>query len=335
MNKFYYFIIVFFVAYSLTSCDKINSFLSEDDYQTENNTSYSSSSSSDNENKEKLDSIEATENTKIDSIASDVVTTASRLDSLEDVVSSKQNEIEELNSKIKELEIKKISLLQLFIYLVAFSIILVILVVYIAQRVGLKKTDIDSKIKNHENICHGQYNNVNANHNGQSIKSAKDIQELNVKFDELKNKYTYLMARIDPLLNPSAQVYIHDSSLGKQPNVTTKDDIKKIDSREFYMERPLKENEFDLSLRKENPTEDTCYKFKLDKHNDSKATFKFETVSPQAALRALNTRDKTIDPVCDVTIINGDTGHYECNEGEATLKDGKWIVTKKAYIIFK
>ena len=333
MNKFYYFIIVFFVAYSLTSCDKINSFLSEDDYQTENNTSYSSSSSSDNENKEKLDSIEATENTKIDSIASNVVTTASRLDSLEDVVYSKQNEIEELNSKIKELEIKKISLLQLFIYLVAFSIILVILVVYIAQRVGLKKTDIDSKIKNHENICHGQYNNVNANHNGQSIKSAQDIRELNVKFDELKNKYTYLMARIDPLLNPSAQVYIHDSSLGKQPNVTTKDDIKKIDSREFYMERPLKENEFDLSLRKENPTEDTCYKFKLDKHNNSKATFKFETVSPQAASRALNTRDKTIDPVCDVTIY-GNTGQYKCDEGEATLKDGKWIVTKKAHVIF-
>lgn len=337
MNKLYYFIIIFFVACSLSSCDKINSFLSEDYYQTGNSTSSNSTSGSENENSEKLDSIEAAEKAKMDSIASNVEITSTRIDSLEEVINSKQSEIDGLKSTIEEIEIKKIGLIQLFIYLVVFSIILVILVIYIAQRVGVKETTIDRKIKYHVNTCHGQQNNVNVNHNGQSVKSAQDIQDLNNKYNDLNTKYARLKSLVDPLIVPSASShsygYPQDNSQGKQPIASVKDDAKKNASREFYMERPLKENEFDLSLRKENATEDTCYKFKLDKHNNNKATFKFETVSPQAATRALNTRDKTIDPVCDV-LINGYTGQYNCDEGEAILKDDKWIVTKKAYIIF-
>lgn len=105
-------------------------------------------------------------------------------------------------------------------------------------------------------------------------------------------------------------------------------------SRVFYMKRPLKDMEFELSLKRERPTEETMYRFEIDSKRPNLAHFVFDCDSPNRVRWALNTKDKTLDRVCNAS-GSGTNGKYQCTaEGEAELRDGKWVVTRKAVVIF-
>lgn len=105
-------------------------------------------------------------------------------------------------------------------------------------------------------------------------------------------------------------------------------------SNVFYMKRPQRDMEFDLSLRSERQTEETLYRFEIDRRNPNVAQFFFDCRYPNRVRWALSTRDKSIDRVCNASGSDAN-GTYRCTApGEAKLQDGKWVVTRKAVVIF-
>ncbi|MDR4000945.1 MAG: hypothetical protein Q3X12_07000, partial [Hallella sp.] len=105
-------------------------------------------------------------------------------------------------------------------------------------------------------------------------------------------------------------------------------------SNVFYMKRPQKDMEFDLSLRSERQTEETLYRFEIDRRNPNVAHFFFDCMYPNRVRWALSTRENTLDRVCNASGSDAN-GTYRCTApGEAKLQDGKWVVTRKAVVIF-
>lgn len=100
------------------------------------------------------------------------------------------------------------------------------------------------------------------------------------------------------------------------------------------MRRPLKDMEFDLSLRSERQTEETLYRFEIDHKRPNVAHFFFDCKYPNRVRWALATREKTLDRVCNAS-GSSTNGTYNCKApGEAVLQEGKWIVKRKAMVIF-
>ncbi len=235
---------------------------------------------------------------------------------------SLQSDIDSVQQKQKEIENDKVGVKNLFVYLAIFSVIIIVLVVLLSKKMVEKCNLTEKQVKDivadfakrHPDIINGSMQQTLSQYLGYIQNNKQAIESINKQLATLKQSWEKQIA------------------LGKQQE--TKDVHSKGAGRVFYMKRPLKDMEFDLSLRRETPTEETMYSFLIDQKRPNIAQFVFHCDSQSRVRWALSTKDKTLDRVCNAS-GSGANGRYKCTAaGEAELRDGKWVVTRKAVVIF-
>lgn len=239
-----------------------------------------------------------------------------------------QSDVISLKQKQKEIENDKVGVKNLFVYLAIFSVVIIVLVVLLSKKVAEKGRLTEKQVKNivadfakrHPDIINGSMQQTLSQYLGYIQNHKQAIESINKQLATLTNGTS------------NQQSWEKQIALGKQQE--TKDVHSKGAGRVFYMKRPLKDMEFDLSLRRETPTEETMYCFEIDQKRPNIAHFEFYCDSQSRVRWALSTKDKTLDRVCNAS-GSGANGRYKCTAaGEAELRDDKWVVTRKAVVIF-
>lgn len=246
-----------------------------------------------------------------------------------------QSDVATLQQKQKEIENDKVGVKNLFVYLVIFSVVVFVLVVLLTKKVAGKGSLTEKQVKDivadfsnrHPEII-GRSLQTTLNQHFSYIQNHKQaIDAINMQLGSLVNYVNGLASG-----QSNQQSWEKQAALGGQQE--TKENRFNESGRIFYMKRPLNDMEFDLSLRKETATEDTMYRFEIDSKRPNIAHFVFDCDSQSRVRWALSTKDKTLDRVCNAS-GSGANGKYSCTApGEAELRDGKWIVTRKAVVIF-
>lgn len=247
------------------------------------------------------------------------------LNTLNTQVADLQSDIAKLKQRQEELVSDKVGVKNLFVYLAIFTIVAIVLVVLLAKKTADKSRLTEKQVKNiiagfakrHPEIINGNVQAVLGQHSGLLQANRQNISALNTR-----------LGSVEMVLNELRNRTNSGNTQGK------KDERPRVASRVFYMRRPLKDMEFDLSLKSETPSEDTLYRFETDSKNPNVAQFEFYCNTPGRVRWAWSTKDKSLERVCHAT-GNGTNGTYKCTaHGEAELKDGKWVVTRKAVVIF-
>lgn len=241
-----------------------------------------------------------------------------------------QSDVLALQKQQKEIENDKVGVKKMFVYLAIFSVIMIVLVVLLSKKVAGKGSLTEKQVKDiiadfskrHPEIIGGSFQSTLSQHFACIQNHKQAIDAINMQLGALVNY-------VNGLTNgTSDRQTIPDGQ--QEPKDIRSDEAGRI----FYMKRPLNDMEFDLSLRRENPTEDTMYRFEIDRKRPNIALFVFDCDSQSRVRWALSTKDKTLDRVCNAS-GNGANGKYRCTApGEAELRDGKWVVTRKAVVIF-
>jgi hypothetical protein len=103
----------------------------------------------------------------------------------------------------------------------------------------------------------------------------------------------------------------------------------------FFFGRPTAELMFDDNRKTLEHFESSYYRFTLDSHEPDQATIDF-VPSRQGAIKALDGRERTIEPVCNLT-VKGDkpVSFRQTAAGRAVLKNGFWTVIKKIEVVYE
>ena len=225
----------------------------------------------------------------------------------------------------------------LFVYLAIFSVVAIFLVVLLSKKIAGKGNLTEKQVKDiitdfasrHPEIINGSTLLTLSQYLGYIQTNKKNIESINLRLNALTNRANGQVGGNAPT---GQQSWEKQATLGVQQKEAERQSAGT--SRVFYMKRPLKDMEFELSLKRERPTEETMYRFEIDSKRPNLAHFVFDCDSPNRVRWALNTKDKTLDRVCNAS-GSGTNGKYQCTaEGEAELRDGKWVVTRKAVVIF-
>lgn len=250
-------------------------------------------------------------------------------------LSNLQSRMASLEQRLAIVENDKIGVKNLFVYLVIYSIIVIVLVIFLVKKKAIKDSMTEKQVKDiiadfakrHPEIINGSVQLTLHQHLGYIQNHKQAIDAINVQLGALVNSFNGLTKETPNPESREKQV----ASCGQQGQ---KKVLADGTGGVFYMKRPLNEMEFDLSLRRETPTEETLYRFELDGNSPNIAHFVFDCNSPSRVRWALSTKDKTLDRVCNAS-GSGTNGEYKCTtKGEAELRDGKWVVTRKAVVIF-
>lgn len=254
------------------------------------------------------------------------------LNVLNEELTNLQSEVATLRQKQQDIENDKVGVKNLFVYLVIFSIVAIVLVVLLAKKIAGKGGLTEKQVKdivadfarNHPDIINGS-TQLTLNQHFCYIQNHKQaIDAINMQLGALAN---YVKG-----LSNGTQSWESQAALSEQQKA--KGNQADGGSRVFYMLPPRKEMEFDMSSKREIQTEDTLYRFEVDSKRPNFAHFVFECNSPSGVRWALRNKDKTLDRVCNAS-GSGANGKYNCTApGEAELRDGKWVVTRKAVVIF-
>lgn len=339
--------IVSFIGLSLTlqSCDRLSGVFGDDASQQEQVVDNQGQGTSEDIVKQDTDTTDKAATAKMQSQLQQnedgIKKLNDSLTTLNSEVISLQDEVTTLRQKQQEIESDKVGVKNLFIYLTIFSIVVAVLVILLSKKVASKGHLTEKQVKDiiadfarrHPDIINESVKQTLNQHFGYIQNHKQAIDSINVQLGALANYVNGLSngaGVANGTLNQQSWEKLATSgeqhgATGAQPNEA---------SRIFYMKRPLNEMEFDLSLKRENPTEDTMYRFEIDRKRPNVAHFVFDCDSPNRVRWALNTKDKTLDRVCNAS-GSGTNGKYKCTaEGEAELRDGKWVVTRKAVVIF-
>lgn len=250
-------------------------------------------------------------------------------------LSNLQSRMSTLEQRLEAVESDKVGVKNLFVYLVIYSIIVIVLVIFLVKKIAIKDSLTEKQVKDiiadfakrHPEIINGSVQLTLHQHLGYIQNHKQAIDAINMQLSALVNSS-----------NGSTKGTPNSQSLEEQVASCGKQGQKKVLANGtcgvFYMKRPRNDMEFDLSLRRETPTEETLYRFELDGNSPNIAHFVFDCNSPSRVRWALSTKDKTLDRVCNAS-GSGTNGEYKCTtKGEAELRDGKWVVTRKAVVIF-
>lgn len=103
-------------------------------------------------------------------------------------------------------------------------------------------------------------------------------------------------------------------------------------ARFIYFREPAAEGGFDNNRKIMEKSSQTLYTFILNA-NGHKATFRFDT-DPANFSQALSHTRYKVEPVCNIEGMSAEsaTKITSLEDGEAELRDNKWIVTKKATV---
>ena len=248
-----------------------------------------------------------------------------------------QSKLATLQQKQNELESDKVGVKNLFVYLAIFSVVAIFLVVLLSKKIAGKGNLTEKQVKDiitdfasrHPEIINGSTQLTLSQYLGYIQTNEKNIDSINLRLNALTN---WANGQVGGNAPTGQQSWEKQSTLKVQQKEAENQSAGA--SRVFYMKRPLKDMEFELSLKRERPTEETMYRFEIDSKRPNLAHFVFNCDSPNRVRWALNTKDKTLDRVCNAS-GSGTNGKYQCTaEGEAELRDGKWVVTRKAVVIF-
>lgn len=242
-----------------------------------------------------------------------------------------------LQQKQNELESDKVGVKNLFVYLAIFSVVAIVLVILLSKKIAGKGNLTEKQVKDiitdfasrHPEIINGSTQLTLSQYLGYIQTNKKNIDSINLRLNALTN---WANGQVGGNAPTGQQSWEKQATLEVQQKEAENQSAEA--SRVFYMKRPLKDMEFELSLKRERPTEETMYRFEIDSKRPNLAHFVFDCDSPNRVRWALNTKDKTLDRVCNAS-GSGTNGKYQCTaEGEAELRDGKWVVTRKAVVIF-
>lgn len=329
MKKLLYIICIIGALASLQSCDQIGSRFRSTNNQEQEQQEKDTAQSSTGEQNWSVDSASAAKlQSQIQQKDSVIRALSDSLDVVKYNFSSIQQNVKTLEKGQDKLNSSKVSMKMLFVCLALFTILFAILVVVLVRKLVEKYTLTDNDIKgiiedmarrHPEIVCAGVYPTLNQ-HTSCINNHAQQINGLTSRVNELATKMNGTSCNVGGNHQPNTQTSIANKTV-RESNV-------------FYMMRPLKDMEFEMSLKCLTANEDTFYRFEIDTRHPDKATFTFFNDSPARIRWAVNTKEKTIDRVCYAS-GDGANGRYKCTSaGEARLQDGKWVVTRKAVVFF-
>jgi len=103
----------------------------------------------------------------------------------------------------------------------------------------------------------------------------------------------------------------------------------------IFFGRPTGERMFDDNKKCMKMTENTYYRFSLLKNDEENAIVEF-CPNHTGAIKALDNRAKTIEPVCELTVKGEKPQNYRCEKpGRAVMKNGFWTVIRKAKVVYE
>lgn len=336
MKKVLYIFFVVVLVVSLQSCDRVSNMLggsneTQLEQSSEANASFDTGDSVSHSDSARTAEIQARLKQK-DSVIN-VLTDS--LNIVAQNVASLQSDFQNLKKEQDELQNDKVGVKNLFVYLAIFTVALVVLVILLVRKLvkstSMKEDKVKSIVeymaKKHPEIVCGSVNPLLNQHAVAISSLLKDVQMVKSQVGKLSS---------NEVGGKSEGRHDHQQSWESQAtsnsHVFTGQASPK--SNVFYMKRPIENMEFDLSLKSLNRTEETLYRFELDAKRPNFAKFYFDCESAARVRWALSTKDKTLDRVCNAT---GDStnGRYTCTSpGEAKFQNGKWVVTRKAVVIF-
>lgn len=244
-------------------------------------------------------------------------------------LSNLQSRMATLEQKLEVIESDKVGVKNLFVYLVIYSIIVIVLVIFLVKKIAIKDSLTEKQVKDiiadfakrHPEIINGSVQLTLHQHLGYIQNHKQAIDSINSQLSALTNCVRGLSNDVGRANGTSNQQI-------------RKSEIPLKNSKVFYMEQPSNDMEFDLSFKKKMATEETMYRFEVDSNNPNIAHFVFDCDSSRSVRWALRNKDKILDRVCNAS-GSGTNGEYKCTtKGEAELRDGKWVVTRKAVVIF-
>ncbi len=323
MKRILYLISFLGLFLTLQSCDRISNLFNEDDStgQQVDNQQQDEIENKEGQTAETEDKTATIEmQSQLQQNEDGIKALRDSLDNLKMKLTNLQNDITALQQQQKEIANDKVGVKNLFIYLAIFSIVIVVLIVLLTKKItsksSLTQKDIINDVTKKTSEMQLQMNQNRAQIN-------RIIQELN----SLKQiVYTLQSDASTIVIQQGNKAPTPDG--GERPTVKTTNGV-------FYMKRPSGENEWELSLKSEIQTEETLYRFEIDRRHANIAHFKFDCATSRRVSWALTTRDKTINSACKAS-YKGNTGKYHnTRDGEAELRDGKWVVTRKAEVTFE
>lgn len=313
---------------SFTSCDKISGLFNRStptEETTESNYSNTDSEegATDSLSKAKEDSLAQV---RKDSLAR--VEATQQAKEIEDKLSSQSNSINDLNSKIADLEGKSEELMDkssAYTFMVVEFILFLLIIWYLYRKLSSRIMKLKSRLHNVEKF-EGEIFEIQVNRIIQTsiYDLAKQINNKNKSQDDRMDDIDKRLIKLEDS-NDAYSQYEKTSFQQSQTETSKKEEPKKNDT--FYMPRTRTERQFDDSKRKYVKDETTYFKFEVKKGN--KAEFWFE---PQEnnIVGAYDDRENSLATVCDVESKSPTPTRYNnITPGEAEFRNGFWHVTRK------
>lgn len=311
---------------SFTSCDKISGMFDRStptEETTESNYSNTDSEdgATDSLSKAKEDSLAQV---RKDSLAR--VEAAQQAKEIENKLSSQSDSINDLNTKIANLEDKSENMMDkssaytfMVVELILFLLILWYLYGKLSDRIKKLKGGLHNIEQSDEGLSEIQVN--------RKIQTAKNdlVKQINYKNKSQDDRMDDIVKRLKILEGPNDSQYAQTSFQQPQLNTSKKEEPKNSDT--FYMPRTRTDLQFDDSKKKYVKDETTYFKFVVKKGN--KAEFMFD---PQEnnIVGAYDDRENSLVTVCDVESKSPTPTRYNnITPGEAELRNGIWHVTRK------
>lgn len=309
---------------SFTSCDKISGIFDRStptEETTESNYSNidSKEGATDSLSKAKEDSLAQI---KKDSLAR--VEAAQQAKEIEDKLSSQSDSINDINSKIADLEGKSEELMDkssAYTFMVVEFILFLLIIWYLYRKLSSRIMKLKSRLHNVEK-SEGGISEIQVN-----IKINDLAKQINKKNKSQDDRMDDIVKRLIKLEDPNDAYSQYAQTSFQQPKteISKKEEPKKNDT--FYMPRTRTDLQFDDSKRKYVKDETTYFKFEIKKGNKAEFTF-----DPQEnnIVGAYDDRENSLVTVCDVESKSPTPSKYNnIKPGEAELTNGIWHVTRK------
>lgn len=313
---------------SFTSCDKISR-ISDRSTPTEKTTesNYSNTDSeegaTDSLSKAKKDSLAQV---RKDSLAR--VEAAQQAKKIEEKLSSQSDSINDLNSKIADLEGKSEELMDkssAYTFMVVEFILFLLIIWYLYRKLSSRIMKLKSILHNVEK-SEGGISEIQVNRIIRT--SINDLaKQINIKNKSQDDRMDDIVKRLIKIEDPNDAYSQYAQTSFQQPKteISKNEESKKNDT--FYMPRTRTDRQFDDSKRKYVKNETTYFKFVVKKGNKAEFTF-----DPQEnnIVGAYDDRENSLVTVCDVeTKSQTPTRYNNITPGEAELRNGIWHVTRK------
>ena len=329
MKRAFYIVFLLGVLLTMQSCDRIGNLIGESDTPKEQPAEVQAQESVDNASTDTLGTTKI--QTQLLQNEDGIRALKDSLTSLNGKISSLQAAVDSLQQQQAELAQTKVGAKSLFVYVAIFAIFIVVLVLFLTK-----------KKRGQDNLTEKQVKDIIADFaKDHPYLSGETLSKLERQIGVISNHKQALDSIITRLNNLETRIGSTVPTFNTQGTQTSSSEKPVAGgaqaggtSNVFYMKRPQKDMEFDLSLRSERQTEETLYRFEIDRRNPNVAHFFFDCMYPNRVRWALSTREKTLDRGCNASGSDAN-GTYRCTApGEAKLQDGKWVVTRKAVVIF-